>query len=523
MDSLKPLLNTYPQYRDKIYIRGFLFTDDLIDEASYPFYGKWKHFDVLRKTLLVHPQQNCYVCKKNDKVAALVGHAYNPFSMESSEDKILENCLELIGKDEDSFWNYFNELTGVYTFLVIQDDVVWIIGDASGMQTTFYTVHNGKLYISSHTMLLGELLGMTKNQYVERLVKYRFFPLLGNSLPGDLTQFVGLKRITPNFCCVYNNNGFENKRFFAPYKMKDKSCNELAREAGQILHNSLELIAKKWEKPAISLTGGCDSKTTLSCGNGLYDKFRYYSYSSSKAEQVDCEAAATICKALGVDHSIYQVPEIVSSEDHPKVVAQILRWNCGDILDSNPNDVRKRIILNKITDFDVEVKSWASEIGRAYFSKRFHGRTVFPQKPTGRACTTLYKFFLHNRKLVRETDKVFEQFLYDYYASAKEDPIEWFEQFFWEFRVPAWNGLVITGEHRYSSDITIPYNNRVLLTSLLSVPMEDRINDTMYKEIRAMFNPMIDATGVAVTNLLHTERRAIFENLYWILHSKIHF
>ena len=199
----------------------------------------------------------------------------------------------------------------------------------------------------------------------------------------------------------------------------------------------------------------------------------------------------------------------------------ILRHNCGDILDPNANDVRKRIVLDGIDDYDVEIKSWASEIGRAYFSKRFHGRTKFPLRPNGRACTTLYKFFLHNRRLVHETDMVFEHFIRDYYSSADNNPIPWFEQFFWEFRVPSWNGLVITGEHRYSSEIMIPYNNRLLLTIFLSAPIEDRISNAVYDEIRKQFNPQIDATGVGVVNLLHTERRARLEDLYWCIHSRL--
>ena len=89
---------------------------------------------------------------------------------------------------------------------------------------------------------------------------------------------------------------------------------------------------------------------------------------------------------------------------------------------------------------------------------------------------------------------------------------------FWEFRIPSWNGLVITGEHRYSFDITIPYNNRKLLELLVSASIEDRINDTVYKMIRAKMNPEIDKTGRAVTNLKHTEKRAKLENLYyWIM------
>lgn len=520
---MRELLDRYPQYRTKLYARGFLLTNDDVDDSSYPFYGTWLRATVRSFTFFVHPQQHFYKQELNGQFAALVGHAYHPIAMEASEDTILRRCLEKLVESEAAFWDYFHQLTGVFSFFVFREDEAWIVDDASGMQTTFYTSQNDKLYVSSHTMLLGEMLGLEKDPYVERLTKYRFFPLLGNSLPGDLTQFVGLKRMTPDFCCVYRDGQFENRRFFAPYQMREKPGAQLAEEAGQLLHNSLELIAQKWEKPAISLTGGCDSKTTLACANGLYDKFRYYSYCSSEAERVDCEAAATICKALGVEHKIYPVPETLSEEDHSAVVAQILRWNCGELRSSNANDVRKRIVLDKIDDFDVEVKSWASEIGRAYFSKRFHGRTEFPAKPSGRACTTLYKFFLHDRKLVRETDRIFEHFIQDYYEPAEQKPVPWFEQFFWEFRVPSWNGLVITGEHRYSDDITIPYNNRILLTLLLSVPLEDRISDQLYAEIRRQMNPLIDATGVAVTNLPHTDQRARFENLYWVLHSKFPF
>ena len=79
---------------------------------------------------------------------------------------------------------------------------------------------------------------------------------------------------------------------------------------------------------------------------------------------------------------------------------------------------------------------------------------------------------------------------------------------------------MITGEHRYSFDITIPYNNRILLQLLLSTSIENRINDTIYAQIREKMNPVIERTGITVQNLLHTERRERAENLYYTLHSK---
>ena len=107
-----------------------------------------------------------------------------------------------------------------------------------------------------------------------------------------------------------------------------------------------------------------------------------------------------------------------------------------------------------------------------------------------------------------------------YFQQATKDPIEWQEQFFWEFRVPSWNGLVISGEHRYSFDITIPYNNRLILQLLLSAPIRDRIQDSIYRDIRKLRAPIIEQTGT-VTNLKHTKKREFAENIYYIIHSNI--
>lgn len=521
MQRMKELLDEYPQLRSKLYIRGFLLSPGTEDVQSYPFWGTWKTIAFGDMRLLVHPLQHAFSEKRQGIQIALIGHAMNPFSMEYEEKEILNSCLDALEKSEDAFWRYFNQLTGIFTCFVSKGKQIWIIDDASGMQTTFYTVQNGKLYVSSHTMLLGELLGLEKDPYVEKLVRYRFFPLFGNSLPGDLTQFIGLKRMTPNFCGVFEDGKVTNKRFFAPHQLTGRTNTELAGDAGEIIHKTLTLISEKWEKPAISMTGGCDSKTTLSCANGIYDRFRYYSYNSDRSEQIDCDAAGKICKALGLDHIVYVIPDSLSEYDHTDVVKEVIRWNCGDIAYIKANEVRKRIVMDSVNEFDVEVKSWASEIGRAYYSKRFHGRTRFPARPKGRYCTTLYKFFFHDRRLVRKTDRVFDRFIKDFYLPAEKDPIPWFEQFFWEHRIPSWNGLVISGEHSYSSaDITIPYNNRILLTILLSASIEDRINDTVYSEIRQCFDSRIDATNIKVTNLKHTDKRGRLENAYWVLHSK---
>ena len=508
---------------DKLYFRGFLVTDDETCLESGDIIPKWKKYTVQKYTFRVSEGQSIFICNKNSESGSLVliGHAYNPFRSCCDEVLILNSLHEsLCQKKVKHFWRTFNELTGIFTLFYINNNVLYIAGDASGIQTTFYSVYRGRVYIASHTNLIGDILGLNWDPYVYKLVHYRFFKLLGNSLPGDITQFKEVKRLVPNHYVVFRKEEQPIvKRFFTP-SLQKLSDSEIVEQASDIMHANMALIAQKWKTPAISLTGGCDSKTTLACANGLYHRFKYFSYISSEAEKVDAEAAHQICQALGLEHRIYRIPDCDEELENVSDAADILFWNTGSIRRSNPNDVRKRIYFDGIKDFDIEVKSWASEIGRAYYSKRFHGRKDFGEKPTPRKCTTLYKFFFHNRKLVRQTDQIFKEYLEKYFRSDPVSPLPWQEQFFWEFRVPSWNGLVITGEHRYSFDITIPYNNRILLQLLLSTSIENRINDTIYAQIREKMNPVIERTGITVQNLLHTERRERAENLYYTLHSK---
>lgn len=520
-NEIKIIMKKHPELKEKLFARGFFITDANVNCSEYPFYGEWSKVEIGNIRCFLQSEQKCFTMSEGRTTLLLIGHAYNPFTLCFEEQSILKS---LVKKEFPSelFWSEFNQLTGVFTLVIIINQKLYLVGDPTCMQTTFYCTKEDKIFVSSHTNLLGDLLDLEWDDYVRRLSDYRFFPLLGNALPGDLTQFKKVKRLVPNHYVILNKNESVSKRFFYPESMK-LNVNDVVDKSSEIIQNNLKLIAKKWKRPAISMTGGCDSKTTLACVNGEYDKFSYFSYISSKSEEVDAKAARKICNALGLKHTIYTISENDSVYENIESIRKILEWNSGGIIPVNKNDVRKRAFFASINDFDVEVKSWASEIGRSYYSKRFNERKNFGDTPTPRKCTTMYKFFLNNRQLVHQTDTVFENYLEKYFEQAKENPIAWQEQFFWEYRVPSWNGLVITGEHRYSFDITIPYNNRILLQLLLSVPIEMRIKDCVYERIRQKMSPLIEQTGVAVTNLKHTKNREKMENIYYMIHSKVHF
>lgn len=521
-NEIKNIVEKMPQHKEKLFMRGFYFTNSKIKENKYPFYNQWKKITIDNFTIMHHKKQSCYFTDTpvQDKKLILIGHAYNPFTMEYDETTILNKLLKMT---EENFWKTFNELSGVFCLIIIKDNIVKCIGDPTGMLNVYYTSLNGNLYISSHSNLIASLNNLQQDLWIKKLTNYKFFSYLGVYLPGDYSPFTNIKLLIPNHYLLYkkDTSSLEIKRFYIPHFLK-VSQKDIVDQSNNILCNSMNLITKKWSKPAISLTGGCDSRTTLACANKLYNKYYLYSYSSNESENVDALAAHKLCKTINLSHKIYSIPLNNDEIDDYSINNKIMEWNYGNIGPRKTNDVRKRSILYNTKDFDIELKSLVSEGGRCYYSKRFN-RKNFGNKPTPRKCTCLYKFFITNRKLLYETDRAFKQFIIDYYDEDKNSPIPWEEWFLWEYMWPCKNGLIVTAEQKFSNDITIPYNNRILYSLILSAEFEDKLNDLLFEQIRNIANPAINANSSQITNLKHTKNRSRLENLYYIINSHIPF
>ena len=514
----KDLISNNADLKRRLFHYGFLITDaDDISEEDYPFYNNWQTDRIGDYNLFVSPSQTYYIQPSPEGgTYVLIGHCMNPFNGTYLEQEILTG-LGTFGSG--AFFDRINELTGVFTLFYVKNTSISIVGDPCCIQTVYYGILNQKIYVSSHDNLLGDLLGLERDTYVKKLCKYKFFHFFGSCLPGNLSQFAEFKRLVPNHFITICVDMIEVKRFYTPHTL-EISENEIAERVSLLLSNTLEQIPKKFKRPAISLSGGCDSKTTLSCCKEPR-RYRLSSFISSDVERVDAIAAQKICKALHLDHQIYEIPFEDQEIEGVEPIRYVLNHNNGELVPCNANDVRKQAVFSAIDDFDVEVKSWCSEIGRAYYAKRFSKRSF--GRITPRKCTTLYKVFFHNRRLVLQTDRVFKEYLKEYSVPETDRSLPWQEWFYWEYQKSSWNGVVITGQHRFSHNITIPYNNRLLLELLLSAPFESRVHDTIYQMIRDSRNPMIDQAVPTVVNVKHTARRAKMERAYYYFNTLLPF
>ena len=267
-------------WNEKLYNYGYLVTTDK-DVAIPSALGQWKSLDIKEYRFLTHPLQNVFVHQTEDISILLIGHAYNPFTMESKEASILQNLYELYNEPEN-YQDYFDQLTGVFTYFIITNSSIGISTDCAGMMGAYYTKVGEHVYCSSHAQLIADLCGFEVDPYVSCLKKYRLFKLYGWYLPGNSSPYQEIKRVIPNVETIIGSE-IHQRRFYPRKKYSindDIAYTEQVEVISHVLNNSMRLILKKWEKPAISLTGGVDSKTTLACAKAVQKDYTYFSYIS---------------------------------------------------------------------------------------------------------------------------------------------------------------------------------------------------------------------------------------------------
>ena len=524
-DEFKKMLENHDDLKQYLFVRGFMLSDDgEIDLDAFPFYGNWRRAKLSgRYYAYVHFKQSVHCVDYDGKTFFLFGHAYNPFTMETDEELILDRIAENYGTEK--YQDSIDEITGVFVYGTIINDEVQFLVDPSGMQSACYGYVNNHFYMSSHPQIIGDLCELKMSDIAKRLVAYKwYYRVMGPYMPADLTPFDEIKRIVPNILYTYKKASFTHKRF---YPLKDLSeCktdaeyNEVIRQGAEILKNNMELVSEKWERPEISLTGGIDSNTTFAAANGIYDRFRTFSYISAEKEIIDAQAAKKIAKRFKVKHNEYKIPEgIYHLKDYYETV-RIIDHNNGYIAKGKDSEYRKRIFLLQMLKADVEVKSWVSETIRAYWYKHY-GRKSMPEL-SPKLFRNLYKIFIFNRPLAHEVDKIFAKYIDEFEYSKIPAQYPPADMHYNEVTWGSWGGLNIS-EMKIYSDITFIYNNRKFLDLMFRVPLEKRISDQHHLDMKKLLNKELYDMNIRVVNMKETDFRAFMLNVIFTVNSFLPF
>lgn len=521
--NFKSLLDKRPDLQHLLFRRGFFVSKNAINELDrFPFYGNWNHIEKCGYHFYVHADGHIHFAESTGCCVFLLGHSYNPFTMEWNETKQLSRIADAYGNAD--FQNRIDELTGIFGIGWIDSHTgnIHFEADPSGMQSFYYGIMpDGNFVLTSHPQIAADIYSLEMSDLANELIAYKWYGrVMGPYLPADISQYPEVKRVVPNIEYSFTAKGgiISHHRF---YPLKDlpevtdkKEYEKVISLAAEILHNGAKLVTKKWNKIGISLTGGIDSNTTFAAFNGEYPKVEAFSYLSAPKEVPDAEAAKKIAGHFGVKHTLYRIPDTNESIRDFELKDAILEHTNGYAMPRKGNETRKRFFLEENLPYDVEVKSWVSETIRAYWYKHY-GRSSMP-KLSGKLFRNLYKIFLTNRKLAHKVDRLFEQYIADFEYDKIPAQYPPADMHYNEVTWGSWGGLNIS-EMKFITDITIIYNNRKFLDILFRIPLKDRINDRHHLEMKRVLNRKLYDMNIRVVNMAETANRARALNMIFNL------
>lgn len=516
-DEIRNRLDQDPEYREILFRRGYLFTDRKLDDTSkFPFYGQWKEFSAGKYWLYVHSAQTVYSYEEGSVRVILVGHAYNPFDMQYKEDRLCQDLLQAGKNGKAAYFDKVSELTGMHMIFHIDGDAVTATQDACSLTGCYFGKIGGNMYISEHPQLIADLLSLKMDPMVEKLIQTKCYNIGNRHLPGNLTPYSELKRLGANTCLCYTDD-FKIQRFYPvmphPEFDTEEKQKQAVEEIGRLIHNGIECCTKKWDKKAISLTGGTDSKTTLSCASGLYDQFSYFSFYSKPQELVDAEGAKKLCSQLGLEHTFYPIPEKNEDIKDFDFLKKLLQHNTNYIVNLADNEIRKYIFLRQLNAYDIELKSWASEVARVFFERKY--QLKMPQQLHERHGSIFQTRYFGHPGLLKWSDRAYYRFLREIGLEKPLYNYEHTDLFYWEIRMGCW-GVTVTSSQQVYHRVTMPMNNRRILELFLSFPHEMRKTDSVHKQVMKCMEPKVVEAEVEIQNLYFHSYRIWMEKLYFL-------
>ncbi len=519
-EEIKKKLDTEDKYRDLLFRRGYLFTDSkLQDTSSYPFYNIWRELKVGEYYLYVQNSQTAYFIEKDGLISVIIGHAYNPFDMKYDENELCSDLIDAYKSGLDRYFDKVSEFTGLHVIMLIDGKKIIANQDACSLTGCYFGSVNEKIYITEHPQLVADICGLKMNRNVEKLVKSKCYNIGNRNLPGNITPYDELKRLGANTYLLFDGN-FSINRFYPnmshPEFVTEEEKAENIKKIGDLIHNGIKCCAEKWDKCTISLSGGTDSKTTLACANGAYDKFSYFSFNSKAQELVDAKGAKKICDSLGLEHTLYTIPENNSEIEDFDFIKKLLQHNTNYFVNIPNNEVRKYTFLNRLNAYDIELKSWASEVARVFFERKY--KIKMPKILHERHLSIFQTRYFGHPFLLRWSDKEYYKFLHEIRLEKPLYNFEHTDLIYWEMRMGAWGVSVVSAQQLYHRT-TMPMNNRKILELFLSFPHEERKSDSVHTQIMEYKNKKIMESDVEIANPYHHSYRILMEKVFYYLRT----
>lgn len=433
----------------------FLFRRQFI-LSSFPGYqfDDWKNSRIGENGYLsVHPDLEVASAGSKKSSLTLLGFAIDPFSPEKSNQQIVEDMVagnptfdEIIRKTEP--------FGGRWLFIYQNGNDLKIFSDPCGNRPVYYLKTNDDTFLCGPNPAIMQHFHPIKENItpeIQQVLDHPMFKIKEQAWIGNETIYKDVYHLMANFYLDVNTK--EVKRFWPYAPMGHLTLKEATGLSAKILKGSLDGIGRR-HKLSVAVTAGWDSRVIMAASKDVKENVTYFV--SLKGTEPDNFHEKVVPVELFEKMKMPFYVQTCNVEVNPEFKKTI---------ETNVSMARTYLqktknIYKYHLDFDgmINVNGNASEIGRVCV------RPIFPEKASGKA-------FLKKNYISYGGEyykKQLDQWVEEVRPYCLANGLNIWDMFYWEQRMGNW-GSVYPSEQDIAIDQFSPFNNRLLITTMLSL------------------------------------------------------
>ncbi|MGO4526452.1 hypothetical protein AB4097_16510 [Microvirga sp. 2MCAF35] len=446
-----------------VHPRSFLFSLD--DRYEAPGLG---HVLVPIGKLQISPDYHCYTVASQESFLILIGHCIDLRAPASQEPDAARTLLHAALHDGvETMLAASDHIIGRYTVICYSRGTWTVFNDACATRSTYFA-EDADL-IASHSTLIGRALGREARKELFRHFRY--------GLPGNVSPVAGVRVVPANFSLDLRSKKLT--RFWPIKRRVERTIEELISPLEDVLTRTADAVALRWT-PALSLTAGIDSRTTLAAFSHIPSTvpFTYY---RGPDDATDIDIASMLCRSARFEHRPLAV---VNRSDAPSIYAA-----ADAMVDYKHFDEASAIYFEAFAGGNyIHVRSNLAEIGRAFWRRH-------PVMPTRFGADNWIDVATHQDRQGEPLRQEAMRYMQDEMAAFIDlagydlsDPFnpsllgyDAWDLVYWEHRMSTWHAQVLMGSD-FAFDTQVIFNSRTVLDLLMSAPLKDRAKAALFHQ-----------------------------------------
>lgn len=488
-----------------LYPYGFIFTDK--EYENIPNY--YKSHNILDKYIYSYDERTPSVIYINKNNFVIIHGNFKHVGLQVAMDS--KDLAEILC---DSYINNYSEfldtldfIGGRFAIIIGTDKEIEIFNDATAMRSVYYTTDHQN-FVASHFNLVKD---NTRTEAFQLARKYGAIDFTYDRSPA-----LNVRAIMPNFKLDFNSKKLN--RFFPRENNKytELDIEERYQIFERLWKNQVDYFISNFEDIAFSLTGGNDSRISLSMLKEHKEKIRMFTYASvtntedvsdkfEKSHDNDRRILEQMKSNLDLNHEFYFFKDNkfdFTDEEMSALMKNVFRSHGRFLVAYYMKSFPKEQSLH--------IRANLMEIGRAFLISPTDKNNVESVN------ASFIPYAINKTRKKREdindlreytanqNEKFYSENLFDYHR---------LDLAFWETRMGRWHAEIVN-ETDIAFQSLIPYNMRALIDISLSFPYDIRKSIKFFRDLINRNYPVLNFFGYNNFNNLYEQGTSLDMNIH---------